>query len=89
MGTLFAAGNQLGLLEVTGVIDDYLRGDGMSMVASAGGDVANENDLIGMGGPITLSELARLTTCGFPDQRDYNITFSLESRNPVPFGGFL
>ena len=78
----------MGLLEVTGVIDDYLRGDGMSMVASAGGDVANENDLIGMGGPLTVSERARLTTCGLPDQRNYNITFSLE-RNNIPFGGFL
>ena len=47
MGTVSAVGDQLGLSAVSGTIADCC--DDMSMIGSAGNDVANEYDLISFG----------------------------------------
>ena len=86
MGTLLAAANQCDLSEVSGIIGGYVLDNNSTIMAVAGDDVANMNDVIGMGySTLTGAESIRLTyrTLG----RNYNAIFSPISG--FPFGGIF
>ena len=87
MGTLLAASTQLGLSEVSGIIDDCLRENSGPAMAVAGDDVANMNDFIGTGAyTLTGMESWRLTYRDIG--RDYSAGSILDPQSPFPFGGW-
>ena len=77
MGTLLAAGDQFGLMDVPDRIGDFFRDD-RSLAVVAGWDAADMNDLVGMESQYHVPKLPLGV---------YNIR--LPPFSPIPFGGEL